>query len=209
MSQNGAFFAIEGIDGSGKSTQIPLLAENIKKHTTAKIHLTCEPTTSPIGKVLRQILSKELKADPRVISSLFATDRLNHILEENGMLSRFQQGEIILSDRYYFSSYAYHSVEQELSKIIAENAQNAELFPPTATIYLDIPPEIALERIKASGNPVELYETLPRLTQVRENYLNAFQQQEHKEKIYIINANQSKESLEAEIWNTVKPLLPC
>lgn len=212
-NSTGCFFAFEGIDGSGKSTQIKLLTEKIEAHTKKKPLLTQEPSKSPIGLVLRQVLTKELQTDPRVVSSLFATDRLHHILSDTtdipqgGILNAYTQGELILSDRYYFSSYAYHAVEQDLEKIIAENAQNASLLRPTATIFLDVPPELSMTRLQANRETLELYETLDRLTAVRDNYFKAFKRLEKEETVLIIKANKPIEPLAEEIFQAVLPFL--
>lgn len=202
------FFAIEGLDGCGKTTQLSLLRDKLQANTQRTIYTTQEPTKSPIGLVLRQILTKQVEADPRVVSSLFATDRLHHILDaQDGLLSHLTQGDIVLSDRYYFSSYAYNSVDQPLEKIIAENKQNATLLRPTATLYLDLDPQIAMARIQASRESTDLYETLDYLTQVRENYLSAFDALQGEETIRIINANQSPQQVTNEIWSAVAPFL--
>lgn len=202
------FFAIEGLDGCGKTTQLSLLRDKLQKNTQRTVYTTQEPTKSPIGLVLRQILTKQVEADPRVVSSLFATDRLHHILDaQDGLLTHLTQGAIVLSDRYYFSSYAYNSVDQPLEKIITENKQNATLLRPTATLYLDLDPKIAMERIQASRENTDLYETLDYLTQVRENYLSAFDTLQEEETIRIINANQSPQQVTEDIWSAVAPFL--
>lgn len=205
MNKKG-FFVFEGIDGSGKTTQINLLAQKLQDivpHT----HLTQEPTKSPLGLVLRDILTGKMDADPRVVSSLFATDRLNHILSEEGLLAQLAQGVTVLCDRYYFSSYAYHSVEQDMEKIILENSQNAQLLRPTATIYLDLSPDIAMERIEAGREQTELYESHHRLTMVRDNYFKAFQRLKEEETVLIFQANQDPHTLSEEIAKAVLPYL--
>lgn len=208
MNKTGLFFALEGIDGSGKSTQIKKLAEKISQEhphlpTPWKTH---EPTSSPLGKHLRDILSGNYPADPRVVSALFATDRLQHILDPNeGILEAMEKGQTVLTDRYYFSSYAYHSVEQDLEKIIAENAQNAQILRPTATIYLDLSPQQAMERICKRQETPELYENLTRLQAVHDNYKKAFARLEKEETIILIQADQTDEQVAHDIWNAIAP----
>ena len=85
MTQN-LFIALEGIDGSGKSTQTKLLAAKLEA-AGHKVHITFEPTDSPIGKIIRDIFNHRMEADHRTIAALFAADRLHHLLnKEDGIL---------------------------------------------------------------------------------------------------------------------------
>lgn len=206
MKNKGLFFVLEGLDGSGKTSQVKKLSEKFQQEGY-KTWVTCEPTTSPIGKVIRDILTGKTKADPRVVSSLFATDRLNHILEEQGILAHLEAGEVVISDRYYFSSYAYHSVEQELEKIIAENAQNASLLAPTATLFLEISPQKAMERIDVRNEEKELYENLERLTAIDENYKKAFALLKEKETVCTVDATLKEEDVTEQLWEAVQGFL--
>lgn len=70
----GKFIALEGIDGSGKSTQIQYLAERLKEREI-RCYTTFEPTYSPIGSVIHQILSGRVKTDNRALAALFVADR--------------------------------------------------------------------------------------------------------------------------------------
>src|SRR5437870_3245745 len=101
------FIALEGIDGSGKSTQAKLLSDKMQKEGL-KVYLTCEPTGSPIGSLIRNILKGKMEADHRVIAGLFVADRLEHLLHKtNGILKKLANDFTVITDRYYFSSYAY------------------------------------------------------------------------------------------------------
>ena len=75
----GQFFALEGIDGSGKTTQLKLLARRLEEAGVPCL-TTCEPTSGPIGKLLRQVLTGQVACDSRVVAPLFAADRLDHLL---------------------------------------------------------------------------------------------------------------------------------
>ena len=101
------FLAFEGIDGSGKSTQSKLLAEKLKEKGLNVYHTT-EPTDSPIGAMIRKIFRHEMEADHRTIAGLYVADRLDHLTNsKNGLIKKLEEGYIVISDRYYFSSYAY------------------------------------------------------------------------------------------------------
>ncbi len=199
MKNRGKFIVFEGIDGSGKSTQMKLLSDAM---TEQKIEnsLTLEPTFGMVGKTLHDILSGEVKADPRVVASLFVADRLDHILNyENGVLKSLDEGKTIICDRYYFSSYAYQSVEVPPEWVIDANRLCAEALKPDVTIFIDISPKVAMERILANRDRVELYETEERLTRVRDAYFGAFDKMKDTERVKIIDGERSVEEIAEDI----------
>ncbi|WPP52414.1 dTMP kinase [Catalinimonas niigatensis] len=201
------FIALEGIDGSGKSTQIKLLAKQLEK-AGHQVYTTFEPTDSPIGKMIRDIFSHRMEADHKVIAGLFVADRLNHLLNKSdGILKKLEEGYTVLTDRYYLSSYAYHSVHMDMDWVIQANAMSAELLRPDLNIYIDIPPEISMERINRGRASIEMYETLDNLRQVREKYYEAFDKVKEEENIYITNSNRAPEEVATDIWNEVSRLL--
>ncbi|MFN8276933.1 MAG: dTMP kinase [Chitinophagales bacterium] len=197
------FIVFEGIDGSGKSTQARLLAEKLRAEGQA-VHLTCEPTGSPIGVMIRDIFKGKMKADHTTIAGLFLADRLHHITdEEDGLLHHLKQGTTVISDRYYFSSYAYHSVHMSLDWVIAANSLCAQLLRPDAHIFLDMTPEDAMARIQQNRPGTELYETLENLEAVRKQYQAAFSLLDTREVIYSLPANQPAAALALQIRQLV------
>src|SRR5689334_6147248 len=141
------FIALEGLDGSGKSTQVKLLSDKLKKAGHA-VYSTFEPTDSPIGSIIRNIFKHRIKADERTIAALFVADRLDHLTNEtNGVLKKIEEGYTVITDRYYFSSYAYHGVHLPLDWIIESNSLSAGLLRPDLNIYIDINPETGMNRL--------------------------------------------------------------
>ncbi|MDF9798157.1 dTMP kinase [Catalinimonas alkaloidigena] len=206
MTKN-VMIALEGIDGSGKSTQIKLLAEHLEK-AGHKVYTTFEPTDSPIGKMIRDIFSHRMEADHKVIAGLFVADRLNHLLSKtDGILKKLEEGYTVLTDRYYLSSYAYHSVHMEMDWVIQANAMSAELLRPALNIFIDISPEISMERINKGRDTTEMYETLDNLQLVRNKYYEAFEKVKGEEKISIIDGNRSPEAVATDVWKEVSRLL--
>lgn len=206
MKKN-VLIALEGIDGSGKSTQIKLLAEQLEK-AGHKVYTTFEPTDSPIGKMIRDIFSHRMEADHKVIAGLFVADRLHHLLNKtDGILKKMEEGYIVLTDRYYLSSYAYHSVHMDMDWVIQANAMSAQLLRPALNIFIDIAPEISMERISKGRTSTEMYETLDNLRQVREKYFEAFEKVKGIENIFITDSNRALEAVAADIWNEVSRLL--
>ena len=203
MTKN-LFIALEGIDGSGKSTQVRLLAEKL---TAAgyKVYATFEPTNGMIGSLLRNILKGSIKADERTIAGLFLADRLDHILnEDNGLLKKLSEGYTVITDRYYFSSYAYHGTHMDMEWVIACTKMCANLLRPDVNIFIDVPPEVSMQRISAGRQTTELYETLDNLTNVRSKYMEAFDKLKVKEQIITIQGNQSIEAIAGDIWEQLQ-----
>ena len=202
MTKN-LFIALEGIDGSGKSTQVKLLTEKLQA-AGHNVYATFEPTDSPIGKMIRDIFSGKTEADHKVIAGLFVADRLDHLLnKKNGILKMLEDGYTVITDRYYFSSYAYHSPYMSMDWVIEANALSAELLRPNLNIYIDIPAEESMQRIAKGRTATELYETLDNLKTVRSLYMQAFEKLNTVENICIINGERAAEDIANDIWEKV------
>ena len=202
----GKFIVFEGIDGSGKSTQIKKISKRLDA-LDFNVYSTFEPTDGPIGSLIRQMLSGKIATDQRTIASLFAADRTDHLLNKaTGIRHKVDQGEIVLCDRYYFSSYAYHAQYINMKWVIHANSLNAEILRPDLTIFIDVDPEICFERIKSSRSNFEMYEKMDIMKKVRTNYFKAFDILRDQEKIAIIDGNTTMEIVEEEILNKVKKL---
>lgn len=196
------FIAIEGTDGSGKSTQAKLLAEKLAAEGH-KVHLTFEPTDGHIGKLLRSILKGEIKADQKAIAGLFLADRLDHLMnEETGLVQKMAEGYTVITDRYYFSSYAYHAVYVDMDWVIACNTMCAQVLRPDINIFIDVPPETCMQRIHANRETPELYETTVILRKVRDNYLRAFDKQKDEEHIAVVDGNRDINEVAEDVWKS-------
>jgi dTMP kinase len=208
MNKN-LFIAFEGIDGSGKSTQVQLLAENLKQ-AGHKIYLTAEPTNSSIGKLIRTIFSHQMEADHRTIAGLFVADRLHHLLDkEEGLLKKMEEGYTVISDRYYFSSYAYQGAHLSLEWVIQANILSAQLLKPDLNVFIDIGPETSMQRIKNSRENIELFETLENLKLVKETYFKAFELLKNQEQIFIADGEQEPQQIASQIYEHLKVEFKC
>ncbi|HVX52315.1 MAG TPA: dTMP kinase [Chitinophagaceae bacterium] len=193
------FIALEGIDGSGKSSQAKILADALlgRGH---KVYATFEPTNEFIGSIIRDILRGKRKADEKVIAGLFVADRLDHLLNEDyGIVKKLQEGYTVISDRYYFSSYAYHGTHMDMDWVVAANKMAATILKPHVNIFIDVLPEISMSRISTARQGTELYETLENLGNVRSKYFEAFDKLRREENITIINGNRSFEAVAADV----------
>jgi dTMP kinase len=197
------FIAFEGIDGSGKSTQVKLLSYNLK-NAGHKVHLTAEPTEGPIGKMIRDIFSHKMEADHRVIAGLFIADRLDHLLnKETGILKKLEEGYTVITDRYYFSSYAYQGTHMPMEWVIEANSLAANLLRPDLNIYIDIDPKASMDRLNSDRPAMELYETVENLHNVRAKFLEAIDMLKLKENVFVLDGNRAPHVIAADIWNEI------
>lgn len=134
---SGILIVVEGADGAGTTTQSKKLAEEIDAHWTA------EPTENPVGEKIQQMIRTE-DYSPEAIGLAFAADRMLHLEEE--VIPELKKGNIVVSDRYYHSSFTYQpalGADFEWVKKINESALRPDL-----TIVIDLDAEEALQRIE-------------------------------------------------------------
>jgi dTMP kinase len=194
------FIVFEGIDGSGKSTQVKLLSDRLIKEGF-KVYTTFEPTDSTIGLIIRDIFKHKMEADHKTIAALFLADRLNHLQNDlNGILKKLKEGYTVISDRYYFSSYAYHGTHLDMDWVIAANSLCAGLLRPDINIFIDVPPDVSMQRLSEGRNMMELYESSENLHEVRKKYLESFDKLKQEENIFITDGNRSSEIIFTDIW---------
>ena len=201
--KNNLFIAFEGIDGSGKSTQVKLLTQKLEA-AGLKVYTTCEPTDGPIGKIIRDIFSHKMEADHRTIAGLFVADRLDHLLNKtNGILKKLEEGYTVITDRFYFSSYAYQSPHVDQDWVIKANSLSADLRRPDLNIYIDISPELSIDRLNKGRESIELYETLENLQNVRDKYFEIMELLKAEEKVLIVDGNREPKIISEEIWDNI------
>lgn len=204
----GKFIALEGIDGSGKSSQIGPLVKRLEA-LGVPCRETREPTGGPVGSLIRQIFTGRVTADNRVIAALYAADRIDHLVNEvDGLCAAISQGITVVSDRYYFSSYAYHSVDVDMDWVIQANALSAQLLRPTLTVFLDVPVETALERIHRNRFVEEIFDGEQRLRKTRELYFQAFERLRDREKVAVVDGSGPPEEVALRVWAAVRPCFP-
>lgn len=204
----GKFIVLEGIDGSGKSSQIGPLVKRLEA-LGVPCRETREPTGGPVGSLIRQIFTGRVTADNRVIAALYAADRIDHLVNEvDGLCAAIGQGITVVSDRYYFSSYAYHSVDVDMDWVIQANALSAQLLRPTLTVFLDVPAETARERICQNRFVKEIFDGEERLRKTRELYFQAFDRLRDTERVAVVDGVGSQEEVARRIWAAVRPCFP-
>jgi len=162
----GKFIVVEGLDGSGKSSQVDLLVDYLKQKGK-DIVITREPTMdSEAGRKIKQALRKEITVEPLELQKLYVQDRAEHL--KNKVVPALEQGKFVVSSRYAFSTFAYgHSDGLDVDLLVE---MNNNFLLPDLTIIVDVSPESCIERIGNRGEPKELFEQKEKLTKVNEIY---------------------------------------
>lgn len=199
------FIVFEGIDGSGKTTQINKLYESLSERGIP-VHITREPTEGEMGKLLRRYLTGELKTDLTAIAALFAADRLDHISCEGGIKDNISKGKVVLCDRYYLSSFAYQSVDCELDWIVSLNSEARKTARPDLHIFLDVDAERSMERVNNRGE-AELFEQLERQKQIRKNFFALIDTYKDEENILVLDGSQAPDDIAAVVLENVLKLI--
>jgi dTMP kinase len=164
------FIVLEGIDGSGTTTQLDRVVAHLQQRGRRAL-ATCEPSTGPVGRLLREILlgqhrlSTGAPVDGRAMALLFAADRRDHLTRE--IEPALAAGIDVVSDRYLLSSLAYQAVEADRSWV-AHLADGVR--PPDLTLLIDVDIGVAAERRRRARRDVERYDADGFLARVVENY---------------------------------------
>lgn len=178
--KNNRFIVLEGIDGSGHTTQAKLLADYISEHGVP-VWLTGEPTLfTEAGRTIKATLKGELPApnDPLEFQKLYVEDRRAHVEEIKQHLAN---GEWVICDRYVPSTVAYGAGSGADYQTLLELNQQFPL--PDATFFLDVSPKVAVERVKGRGETREFFEYEEKLSAIRQNYLRLTENYPHVKQI--------------------------
>ncbi|MGM0431565.1 MAG: dTMP kinase [Spirochaetota bacterium] len=194
------FIVFEGLDGSGTTTQAKLLYDSLRAQETEAV-LTCEPTDSPVGKLIRDVLAKRIEITPGSLALLYAADRDNHLYRKpDGVVNQLSEGKVVISDRYILSSIAYQSVQSPLDQVTAYNAY----FPyPEIIVYIDTPVEECLRRIQERNGVQELFEHKEFLERVRWGYEQSLTRLPHGVQFFRVDGTRSPQQLHKEISQAV------
>ena len=204
---NGRFIVFEGIDGSGKSTQITLLRDKLSE-SGRKVYMTAEPTASVSGGMLRDALSGVRQRTAGELAALFLLDRINHNVNPvNGIEKMLGDGFDVISDRYYYSSLAYQGSETAAAWVRDMNLNCPEIRRPDLCIFLDLTPDVSLARIGKGRAVTEIYEEKGKLEATRAAYFSVFEElRKNGENIIIVDASRSIEEIAKEIFDAVSKL---
>ncbi len=169
------FIVFEGLDGSGKGTQMKILKEHYKSISNKNVLFTFEPTSSSVwsDKIREIIKNRDGFVPMKDLQLLFILDRKQHIADV--IMPNLENGKIVFSDRYFLSTLVYGSLDKKIhwktlldyhKQIMGDN-----FIFPSKIIFLDVPVDIAMSRINFKGSEKTIFETKERLKNVREAYL--------------------------------------
>ena len=197
------FIVLEGLDGSGKSTQISLLSQHMSSLGLAHI-TTREPSDGVIGNLVRKSLSHS-PLENETLALLFAADRFQHV--HDVVTPALNQGKHVLCDRYYYSNLAYQAQGQEsVTRIMAYNQVVMASRRPDAVFFLDVNPEECMERIAARNQETAIYENITRLREDRIKFLHAFENM--NDNVTILDCSSKSESQVFEsLWRYFENIL--
>jgi dTMP kinase len=195
VNKKGIFICIEGLDGSGKTTQAKLLTKKLQKsHNTV---YTAEPSHGKIGTFIRNsYLYGEKRLSSVIETLLFAAERIEHV--ENEVLPALHQGKLVISDRYVYSSLAYQGAAGLSLEWIEKINEHA--LRPDLAVFIDVNPKTAIRRLKPNKSLMENMETQRK---VRKIYLKFVE----KGSLTRINGDQPKNEVAQELHAVVMKFL--
>lgn len=196
MKKRGVFICIEGLDASGKTTHARRLVRNLRRRGFDAVYTT-EPSRGEIGRFVRKYILQRKRRVPSVVEALlFAVDRVDHV--EKRIKPALEEGKIVVSDRYVYSSLAYQGAAGLDLKWIEEI--NRLALPPDLAIYMDVPPEVVVKRMKRKKSVMERLETQRR---VREVYMKFVE----NGKLVPVDGNRRKDEVAKDILTVVLDFL--
>lgn len=203
------FIVLEGIDGSGTTTQVERLTQYLQSHRR-RVLATREPSDGPVGRLLREILLGShqgpdgASVDGRAMALLFAADRRDHLARE--IEPALASGTDVVSDRYVLSSLAYQAVEAD--RMWVEQLADG-IRVPDLTLLLDIPIAVAAERRRRALRPTERYDEDRVLERVAENYRRLAAQETRWGRVASVDGSESADdvarSLIRELTQIIDP----
>lgn len=201
------FISFEGLEGSGKSTQVGLLGSKLKEEGK-EIVVTREPGGTRIGELIRNITHSRENVDLTAVAEayLMAASRAQHVREI--IKPALESGKIVIADRYIDSSLAYQGYGRELGVETIEQLNNLalEVMMPNLTFFLDIPPEIGFSRRNGTHK-------IDRLDLQQKDFYDRVYTgykklaEKYKERIVVIDGTKPIEEVSQKVWSIIKEKL--
>lgn len=203
--RGGRFIVLEGLDGSGTTTQARLLGERLSGEGRT-VHVTAEPSRGPAGALVRQVLTRRVVGnggdfDARALALLFAADRLDHHAVE--IAPKLAAGIDVVSDRYVLSSLAYQGLAT--GDMAWVEAVNGRAPPADVTLFLRARPEVALARRRAASIDREIFEVSSFQRRVAGSYERAIERlRAEGQEVVEIDGEATVEVVARAVWAAVR-----
>ena len=198
------FIVIEGLDGSGKSTQVRLLAKRLEALGLPHL-ITRQPSDNAVGKVMRAATDAKLPLENETMALLVAADRYQHVHHE--IVPALQAGQRVICDRYYYSSFAFQGVDADaFARVASYNGLVMAHNKPDITFFLDTAPEECMRRIHAHRTDSDysgLYDSVQQLTAIRERYMVIFDRLKDEERFVFLDGNDDESVIANKIFATL------
>jgi len=198
----GKFIVLEGIDGSGKTTQVGRLVDYLNNNGCRCI-ATKEPTNGSIGTLAMETIRGLSSLSPNTLALLFAADRSEHILHE--ILPALEAGIHVICDRFVYSNLAYQGETIPHETIFDYNSQF--LVQPDLTIFIDTSPEECTNRIASTRKSFELFDGTERAKGIRAEYFKAFGTYSKQMPVEIIDGNLDVDEIFKQLLIVVRALI--
>ena len=171
----GKFIVFEGLDGSGKSTQIRCLEQRLRD-MGRRVDVTAEPTVSALGGLVRDALSGFTPRSGGEIAALFMADRVQHNVNPVwGIQKMLASGFDVICDRYYYSSMAYQGTVTDPDWVERINLDCPEIRRPDLCVFLDVDYERCRRRMEEGRAFLEIYENEASMIATRRRYYAVFE----------------------------------
>ncbi len=207
-NKRGLFIVIEGVDGSGKSTQASLLADYLRG-LGRRVHHTAEPTESGLGGMVRDGLGGEHPRTTEELAAMFLADRVAHnVSPKSGIKQYLESGTDVVCDRYYYSSLAYQGVDGALQWVADMNLNSPVIEKPDICVFIDLDPEKCLEHIRAGRSHFEIYEENSAIiAETRRRYGIVFEMLNGRDNIVTVDGARTPQEVSADVIAAVSKLL--
>lgn len=211
MSARGVFINFEGGEGSGKTTQLRLVAERLRSEGREVVE-TVEPGGTRIGQQIRRILLDRANTDLRPMPEmlLYFASRAQNV--EEVILPALRRGAVVLADRYTDSTMAYQGIARGLGEeLVAQAHKLARCIDPDLTVLIDIDVDAGLARVRTRNAEVASTET--RLDdeavefhrRVRAGYLRMASRE--PDRFRVIDGSGTPEVVAERVWDVIAPVV--
>lgn len=202
--ERGKFIVFEGLDGSGKSTQLERLEQRLRA-LGRSVHRTAEPTGGDVGRAIRRALSGEEPRSTAELAALFLADRIAHNAE---IAAHLDAGEDVICDRYFYSSMAYQGPLTDPDWVADMNRRCPAVAKPDLCVFLDVDYRKCKARLDAGRDKLEIYERDPDfMEQTRSAFLAVFRRYALEDRIAVVDADRELDEVSEEIFDVVKEIL--